>query len=93
MSIFLLEQKKARKYLKVLHDLVKISDSANASALMYNMRKIGGQYTDALAEYEEFFKTLKENPALQDHAQGILDIIAGRTYVIYHIVYSDLKLL
>ena len=58
---------------------MKTSDSNTAAALMSYMRKIGNKNTKALSVYESFFKELKKNTALQESAQGILDIIAGRT--------------
>lgn len=48
-------------------------------SLLYNMRTIGNHNVQAVSEYKKFFERLLKDAALKEHAQGILDIIAGRT--------------
>ena len=69
----------AEKYLQVLHELVQATTGPYAMGMLFNMRTIGASNVQLLGAHREFVESLLRQPALKEHAQGVLDLMEGRT--------------
>ena len=72
-------QEHATKYLAALCDVIKQTSGPTAMGLLHSMRSIGAVYPALLTPYKSWFEGLLGDAALKEHAQGILDILEGRT--------------
>ena len=74
-------QEHAVRYAQVLREILEKSNGPFAIGLLYNLRTIGASQPEVIAPHKTFFEGLLKDPALKEHAQGVLDLIAGRTFV------------
>ena len=72
-------QAHASKYLKALEQCVDKNNAIVSQGLLSYMRIIGASKPELLLPHEGSMEKLLEDPALKEQAQGILDIMEGRT--------------
>ena len=72
-------QEHAARYAKVLREILEKTSGPFATGLIYNLRSIGASRPDVLVPHRKFFEGLLKDASLKEHAQGVLDLIAGRT--------------
>ena len=70
--------------MKVMKGIAEKSTGQFTVGFIYHMRAIGALRPKVLAPYKPFFEGMLNNVALKEHAQNILDLIAGRTSVTSH---------
>ena len=52
-------------------------------AILYNMRSVGQQWVNVLGEHRQLIEELAKEPTLKDSANGCIDIIEGRRFIIF----------
>ena len=62
-----------------LHEIAKKSSGPQFLGLLHNMRSIGALYPALLVPYKSWVESLLNDASVKESAQGILDLIEGRT--------------
>ena len=80
-----------RKYLTECATMVKRASPHLQTTIVTQMRAIGVNCPEILAEHRKLFEELREQASLRDCSQAALDVIEGRRYSLIVHVYFGLN--